>query len=146
MDMKGLKVKKGVVQDASFITSDPGHAAADEPRGEEARTRRSRDGSWSVKGSKSYFGYKLHAKVDTDLGLIRGLEVTPALVHDNEIDLSLLGEVVYRDKGYQGVKPREWDASMKRASRGHPLSIWDRLWNRRIPQEKVSGGASFRGD
>ena len=45
LDEKGLKVKKGVVQDASFITSDPGHAAADKPRGEEARTRRSRDGA-----------------------------------------------------------------------------------------------------
>ena len=40
LDEKGLKVKKGVVQDASFITSDPGHAAADKPRGEEAQTRR----------------------------------------------------------------------------------------------------------
>ena len=33
LDEKGLKVRKGVVQDASFITSDPGHAPADKPRG-----------------------------------------------------------------------------------------------------------------
>jgi len=45
LDMKGLKVKKGVVQDASFITADPGHAPVDKPRGGEARTRRSRDGA-----------------------------------------------------------------------------------------------------
>jgi IS5 family transposase len=143
LEEKGLKVKKGVVQDASFITSDPGHAAADKPRGEEAKTRRSRDGSWGKKGSKSYFGYKLHAKVDTDLGLMRDLEVTPANVHDNEIDLSKPGEVAYRDKGYQGVKPRGWDATMRRGARDHPLSIWDRLRNARINRKRAPGERPF---
>ena len=50
LDEKGLTVMKCVVQDASFITSDPGKAS--EPRGGEARTCRSRDGSWTKKGSK----------------------------------------------------------------------------------------------
>ena len=36
LDAKGLKVKKGVIQDATFITSDPGHARADKPRGDDA--------------------------------------------------------------------------------------------------------------
>jgi len=61
---KGLRVRKGVVQDASFITSDPGHARADKPRGDEAKTRHSKDGTWTKKGGKSYFGYKLHMKRD----------------------------------------------------------------------------------
>jgi len=39
LDERGLKVKKGVVQDASFITSDQGKHG--KPRGEEAKTRRS---------------------------------------------------------------------------------------------------------
>lgn len=59
LDSMGLKVKCGVVQDATFITSDPGHAKADTPRGDEAKTRRSKDGTWAKKGSKSFFGYKL---------------------------------------------------------------------------------------
>ena len=143
LDEKGLRVKKGVVQDASFITADPGHAPAEEPRGEEAKTRRSKDGAWSKKGNKSYFGYKLHAKMDIMHGLIRALEATPANVHDSRVDLSLPGEVVYRDKGYQGVKPRGWDATMKRASRGHPLSIWDRLRNRRINRKRAPGERPF---
>ena len=105
-------------------------------------TRRSRDGSWAKKGGKSSFGYKLHMKEDTDLGLVRGLEVTTASVHDSRVDLSLPGEVVYRDKGYFGVEPRGYDATMRRATRGHPLSVWDRLRNRRInsrraPAERV---------
>ena len=143
LDEKGLKVKKGVVQDATFITSDPGHAPAAKPRGEEAETRRSRDGTWAKKGSKSFFGYKLHAKTDTDHVLIRDLETTPASVHDSRVDLSKPGEVVYRDKGYQGVRPRGWDATMRRGARGHPLSIWDRLRNRRINRKRSPGERPF---
>ena len=143
LDEKGLKVRKGVVQDASFITSDPGHARADKPRGEETKTRRSRDGAWSKKGGKSYFGYKLHMKMDLDHGLIRELEATAANVHDSQIDLSRPGEVVYKDKGYFGVESRGWDATMKRASRGHPLSIWDKLRNRRISRKRCPGERPF---
>lgn len=102
LDEKGLKVRKGVVQDASFITSDPGHAAADKPRGDEAETRRSKDGSWTMKGGKSYYGYKMHMKMDLDHGLIRCLEASTASVHDSRVDLSLPGEVVYRDYGIPG--------------------------------------------
>ena len=137
LDAKGLKVRKGVVQDASFITSDPGHAPADKPRGEEARTRRSRDGTWTKKGVKSFFGYKLHAKTDVDHVLICDLETTPASVHDSQVDLSRLGEVVYRDKGYFGVKPRGYDATMQRAVRGRPLGIRNMLRNRRINRKRA---------
>jgi len=143
LDEKGLQVRKGVVQDASFITSDPGHARADKPRGDGARTRRSRDGSWSKKGGKSFFGYKLHAKVDTDHGIIRDLEVTAANVHDSRVDLSSPGEVVYRDKGYQGVEPRGFNASMRRGARDHPLCIWDRLRNARINRKRAPGERPF---
>ena len=143
LDAKGLKVRKGVVQDATFITADPGHARDDKPRGEEAQTRRSREGSWTKKGTKSFFGYKLHAKMDLDHGLIRDLETTTASVHDSRVDLSLPGEVVYRDRGYQGAVPRGWDATMKRASRGHPLCIWDRLRNRRISRKRCPGERPF---
>ena len=143
LDEKGLKVRKGVVQDASFITSDPGHAAADKPRGDEAKTRRSKDGSWSVKGGKSYFGYKLHMTMDLVHGLVRCLEATAANVHDSRVDLSKPGEVVYRDKGYQGVEPRGYDATMRRGARGHPLGIWDRLRNRRISRKRCPGERPF---
>ncbi|MBD3205875.1 IS5 family transposase [Candidatus Bathyarchaeota archaeon] len=137
LDLKGLTVRKGVAQDATFITSDPGHAPAEEPRGEEAKTRRSRDGEWAKKGAKSSYGYKLHAKTDVDHRLVRDLETTPANVHDSQVDLSLPGEVVYRDKGFFGVEPRGYDATMKRGTRGHPLGIRDRLRNRRINRKRA---------
>ncbi len=137
LDTQGLRVKKGVIQDATFITADPGHAKADKPRGGEAKTRRSKDGTWAKKNSKSYFGYKLHSKMDTEHGLIRDIETTTASVHDSQVDLSNPGEVVYRDKGYFGAQPEGYDATMKRATRGYPLGVRDELRNRRISKKRA---------
>jgi IS5 family transposase len=135
LDEKGLRVRKGVAQDASFITGDPGQSG--KPRGEEARTRRCRDGDWAKRRKGSSFGYKLHVKADTGQGLIRDLETTPASVHDSRVDLSRPGEVVYRDKGYFGVEPRGYDATMRRGVRCRPLSIWDRFRNARISRRRA---------
>lgn len=44
IDTKGLKVKEGVIQDATFITGDPGHQRRNEPRGPAVKTRRNKDG------------------------------------------------------------------------------------------------------
>jgi IS5 family transposase len=137
LDSLGLKVKQGIVQDATFITADPGHAKADKSRGEGAKTRRSKDGSWTKKGHKSYFGFKLHSKVDIDLGLLRELETTTASVHDSQVDLSNEGEVVYQDRGYQGVEPRAYSATMRRGARDHPLGIADTLRNIRISKKRA---------
>ena len=92
-----LKVKKEIMQDAPFITSDPGHAKSDTPRGEEAKTRRSKDRTWGKKGTKSYFGYKFHGAMDEDFGLIRRIKVTTAKVRDSQVDLTNEGEVRYAD-------------------------------------------------
>lgn len=133
IEVKGLKIRKGVIQDASFITADPGHKPADTPRGEEAKTRRSRDGTWAKKGKKSHFGYKLHIMMDKEHQLIRRMETTTASRHDGQVDLSRKGETVYRDKGYFGVKPQaSMDKTMHRSTRGHPLSIKEERRNRAI--------------
>jgi IS5 family transposase len=136
LDAMNLKVKKGIMQDASFITSDPGHAKTDTPRGDDAKTRRSKDGTWAKKGTKSYFGYKLHGAMDEDYGLVRRIEVTAANVHDSQVDLAKEGEVRYADKGYFGAKTRGYDAAMKKATRGHPLSYKDEMRNRRITSKR----------
>ena len=43
LDAMGLQVKRGTMQDATFIEADPG--SSKKPRGEGAKTRRSRDGT-----------------------------------------------------------------------------------------------------
>jgi IS5 family transposase len=139
LDVKGLEIKKGVIQDATFITADPSHASADTPRGDDAKTRRSNDGTWTKKGKKSYFGYKLHTKEDCDFGLIRALNVTTASTHDSQIDLSEEGEVVYRDRGYFGAESKGFNATMQRGVRGHSIGIRDKLRNARISRIRSPG-------
>ncbi len=139
LDAKGLEIRKGTIQDATFITADPGHASTDTPRGDNAKTRRSKDGTWTKKGIKSYFGYKLHTKEDCDFGLIRALDVTTASTHDSQIDLSKEGEVVYRDRGYFGTETKGFNATMKRGVRGHPIGIRDILRNARISRIRSPG-------
>ena len=102
LDVKGLRVKRGTIQDATFIEADPG--SSKKPRGDEAKTRRSRDGTWAKKGNETHFGYKLHQKTDIDYGLMREIVTTTASVHDSQVDLSVENEIVLRDRGYFGVK------------------------------------------
>ena len=138
LDARGLTIRRGVIQDATFISADPGHASADTPRGDQARTRRSRDGTWVKKGKKSQFGYKLHTLIDKEWQLIRRVATTTASLHDSRIDLSKPGETVYRDKGYFGVKPAaSMDKTMHRAVRNHPLPIREKRRNRAISRTRV---------
>ena len=137
IDNMGFSIKRGVIQDASFITSDPGHAKKDKPRGKEACTRRSKDGTWSKKGNRSYFGFKMHTLVDKENQIIREVGTTAASVHDSNVDLSDEGQTVYRDRGYFGVKPKaSMDKTMKRATRNHPLSDKDNRRNKAISRTR----------
>ena len=90
-DALGLKIKKGMIQDATFITADPGHASAGKLRGNQARTQRSKEGTWTKKNSKSYFGFKVHTKEDCDYGFIRKLQTSTASLHYSQVDLSKEG-------------------------------------------------------
>jgi transposase, IS5 family len=123
LDAKGLSIKKGTIQDATFIEADPGKSK--KLRGDDAKTRRSKDGTWAKKGDELHFGFKLHSKVDIDYGLIRDIETTTASLHDapvalelsqifnlghNQVDLSIEGEAVLRYKGYLGVQPKGDDS------------------------------------
>ena len=142
LDSKGLVVKEGSIQDATFITADPGRSG-NKPRGDEARTRRSKDGTWAKKGDEFYFGYKLHNKMDVEYGLIRTIETTTASVHDSQVDLFSEGERIYRDKGYFGASARGNSVTMCRATRGHPLSNWDRMRNLQISKIRAPGERPF---
>jgi IS5 family transposase len=71
--------------------------------------------------------------------LIWEIQTSTASLHDSQIDLSKEGAIVYRDKGYFGVKPLGFDATMKRGERNHPMSIWDNLRNTRISRKRSPG-------
>jgi len=126
----GLKVRRGTVQDATFIEADPG--SLKKPRGDEAKTRRSSDGTWAKKGQETHFGYKLHQLTDIDYGLIRNIETSTASLHDSQVDLSISGVPVFRDRGYFGVEPKGINFTMKRRTTDKPLSELDKERNRMI--------------
>jgi IS5 family transposase len=71
--------------------------------------------------------------------LIREIETTTASVHDSQIDLSQQGEVVYRDRGYFGAPCKGHNATMNRATRNHPLSIREKMRNKRITRKRAPG-------
>ena len=124
LDSMGLQVKRGTIQDATFIEAD--HGSSKKPRGDEAKTRRSRDGTWAKKGSETHFGYKLHQKTDIDYTLIREIAISTASLHDSQIDLSIEGEPVLRDRGYFGAKAKGIDFTMKRRTTDKPLDELDK--------------------
>lgn len=112
LHLKGLKIEQGsaqgkslafrfapltLLQDATFVYAEPGHCKKDTPRGEQAKTRRDKDGKIMSKNGKIHYGYKLHTIMNTTHDIIRRIETTTANVHDSQVDLSEKGEVVYRD-------------------------------------------------
>lgn len=127
IDSMGLKVISGTVQDATFIEADPGNSK--KPRGDDAKTRRSRDGTWAKKGNEIHFGYKLHQKTDLDYNLIRDVETSTASLHDSQIDLSTEHEIVFRDRGYFGAEAKGIDYTMKRKPPRKPLGEFDKEYN-----------------
>ena len=137
LDAMGLHVKHGTMQDATFIEDDPG--SPKKPRGDGAKTRRSRDGTWTKKGNESHFGYKLHQKTDIDYCLIREIETTTASLHDSQIDLSTKDEIVLRDRGYFGAEAKGIDFTMKRRTTEKPLEELDKERNRLISRLRSPG-------
>jgi transposase, IS5 family len=118
LDNMGYEIIRGVMQDATFITADPGHAKANKPRGEEVQTRRSKEGTWSKKGNRSFFGFKMYTLVDKEHQFIRSVTTSTASLHDGQVDLSEQGQTVYRDRGYFGVETKaSMDKTMDRATK-----------------------------
>ncbi len=124
-----IRIKKGTMQDASFIESDRGEYG--KPRGKDAKTRRSRDGASATKNHEHHFGYKEHT-LTNEIKILEKLSVTPANVHDSQIVLSLPGVVCYRDKGYFGSDCKGINGTMDRAVRNHRLPIQSIRRNLRI--------------
>ena len=88
-----------------------GHEKHDDPR-KDGKTGRSRDGSFTRKNDRTYFGYKGHTIVDDNrIPILRSCAVTTAKDHDTAIDLSKKGITVYRNKGCFGHDPGGTDGT-----------------------------------
>jgi hypothetical protein len=65
-DCLGLKIKKEITSDATFIHSDLDHAKMDKPRENEAKIWRSKNVTVIKKVDKLHFGYKLHSTTEKE--------------------------------------------------------------------------------
>lgn len=111
------------------------------------RRHRDRDAGFSVKNGQVHYGYKSHIKVDVDHHLVRSLAVTPANVHDSDIDLVTEGDyAAYRDKGYFGKPvhaPDVVDKTRCRSVRGRRLNGGQQKRNRVIGRIRSPGERPF---
>lgn len=140
IDASGVKIEKGVIQDASFIDADPGKKSGMEGRGREAKTSRNADATWTKKADESHFGYKMHTLVGKETKLIRELAITTAKTYDGNVDLASQDQIVYRDRGYSGSGTRaKGDASMKRGK----ITPHELLRNKRISRQRCRGEHPF---
>ena len=134
---KNIFVKEGCIQDASFIIAEPGKQKnSNELRGSSAKTSRSKDGTWTKKGKRSYFGYKRHIKVRRGSKIIEEIAVTTAKTHDGAIDLAMKDDLIYRDRGYSGINTKaRGNGTMKRGK----LNIYQKMRNKRITKKRSEG-------
>lgn len=98
---RGLVVKRGTIVDATLVAADaakPGGPSSSDP-----------DANWTRRGKHSHFGYKAHVAVDSDSGLVRAAELTPAKTAEVErLSPLVKGDerIVYADRAYDSLANR----------------------------------------
>lgn len=157
LDQQGFVIKKGVIQDASFIEADLGRKRyAKEKQAkrqgeqiqytEKQQSHMDKDGSFSVKHGQVHYGYKIHTKIDVDHQLMRDFEVTTAALHDVNINLVDKNDLIaYRDKGYFGRSMHKniIDMTMKRATRARKLNGGEQRRNNCIAKIRSPGERQY---
>lgn len=135
---QGLTMKGGAIVDATVISS-----KSSRPKGGEV-SKTDPEAGWTKKAGTYHHGYKMHACVDEEHGLVQGLEVTSADVHDSLVFGQLLysdDTRVYADKAYDSQKNRKLlkdhgieDRILYKGKRGSKQSQWqkqlNKLWNK----------------
>jgi IS5 family transposase len=147
LEAKGLMVKKGTLIDASIVS-----AASRRPlseQGAKPRLPREPEASFTRKGGKSYFGWRLHVGVDQGSFLVRRALVTPAHVNESSVAEALIcgdEQAVYADKAYENKARRRWlkgrgvkDRIMHRRHKHQAaLPHWQAVRNRLIAPRRAA--------
>lgn len=146
----GIVVKKGMIQDATFIESPRGIKRIGKKKitpkmraAMEASNQIDTDATFGGKGKRFFHGYKLHTKVDVDYGFIQRFDTTTAKTHDSRIELSNPGDgKMYRDKGYFGVPlrhPEVEDCTLHKTARNRPLTDEEKARNLHLSRIRSPG-------
>ena len=158
LDEKGYEVKKGVIQDATFIHADAGRTRIQREKKakkesnpveytERQKSHIDRDGTFTVKNGQVHYGYKDHIKTDVNYHLIRDYEVSTASLHDAKVDLVERGDhAAYRDKGYFGTRLKARgveDKTMKRDTKARKINGGEQSRNKAISRIRAPGERPF---
>ena len=157
LDEKGYEVKKGVIQDATFIHADAGRTRIQKEKKakkegktieytERQKSHIDRDGTFAVKNGQVHYGYKDHVKTDVDYHLIRDYDISTASLHDSEVNLVEEDDsAAWRDKGYFGKPLPESvkDYTMKRGTKSRKLNGGEQLRNKAISRVRAPGERPF---
>lgn len=158
LENNGLKVKKGVIQDATIITADPGKKRLYElkKKSEEGKgvsyspnqlSHIDLDASSTCKNGEYFFGYKAHVKCSAGNQFIEKVAVTTASVHDSQVHLEEKGDgAVYRDRGYAGA-PLQCsgvvDKTMLKKPKGGALTKKQAQFNKLVSKVRCLGERPF---
>ncbi len=160
LEAKGVIMKKGTLMDASIVPA--AHNPPPKSAGMGAPHPKEPGATWTKKGGKAYFGYKLHIGMDEGSGIVRRATVTGAKTSDSEAADGLISwdeGAVYGDKAYpqkrrrallkaRGIKDRIAHRRHKTVARLSPRrERWnDLVGRRRAPVEAVfSAGKRLYG-
>ena len=111
LEERGLMLKEGTLMDATVVAAQVRKPPASAGRG--AKSPKDPDADWTYthRGVRSHFGYKVHAGVDAGSGLVRRAVFTPAKVNESEAaDALVSGDegAVYGDRAYESKARRQW--------------------------------------
>lgn len=157
LDAAGFMVKTGTLIDASLVEAAVRRSPdGSTPRDQESRSVHDPDANWTrtARGTKRFFGYKVHIGIDQGSGLIRSRQVTPAKVYESEVaDALVIGDerAVYADKAYEKRARREAlkargikDRIQHRRVRGQPaLPHWQSVRNKLIGRVRTAVERTF---
>ena len=153
LEAEHIITHKGSIVDATFVEAPIQHNTPDENKtikegkipeewkGEDQIhkiAQKDTDARWTMKGNRSYYGYKNHVKVDADTKLITAYETTAANVHDSQVMLNLMDEKdqeIFADSAYDSKKiaaglPKTCRNQIhKQASRNKKLTELEQLGN-----------------
>ena len=155
LDNRGMMVKEGTLMDATLVEAQVRRPPLSAGRGAKSSTDPDADWSYTGRGARTHFGYKVHVGVDAGTGLVRKAVLTPAKVYESLVaDELVSGDegAVYGDRAYESRRRRQWlksqgikDRIMHRSHKHQRgLPYWQKRRNelikpRRALVEKVFG-------
>ena len=155
LDARGLILKEGTLMDATLVEAQVRRPPISVGRGAKSSTDPDADWSYTGRGARTHFGYKLHVGVDGGTGIVRKAVLTAAKVYESEVADELVSgdeRAVYGDRAYESTRRRRWlrsqginDRIMHRSHKHQrQLPRWQRRRNelitpRRALVEKVFG-------